>query len=71
MENLIAYKDKSEPTKMIVVADGDIIRNPVFRSSPLPLGTDKLIKDSYFGGNKEFILNAVNHLCDDCGLMIL
>ncbi len=72
-ENLIAYKDKSIPTKMIVVADGDIIKNPVVRSGgmprPLPLGSDEWLQDSYYGGNKEFILNAVNYLCDDEGIM--
>ncbi|GAB4290382.1 MAG: gliding motility-associated ABC transporter substrate-binding protein GldG [Marinilabiliales bacterium] len=72
--DLINYKEVSPPTKMIVVADGDIIKNPVRKVNgqlvPLPLGTDKWFpRDFYYGGNLDFILNAVNYLCDDEGIM--
>lgn len=63
--------EKSVPTRMIVVADGDIIRNEVRRTAngniPLPLGQDRYTKQLY--GNKDFILNAVNYLIDDINLM--
>lgn len=63
--------EKSVPTRMIVVADGDIIRNEVRRTAtgniPLPLGQDRYTKQTY--GNKDFILNAVNYLIDDINLM--
>ncbi len=63
--------EKSVSTKMIVVADGDIIRNEVRRTAtrdiPLPLGEDRYTKQIY--GNKDFILNAVNYLIDDINLM--
>ncbi len=66
-------KSKSIHTKMIVVADGDLIKNKVrFKTTNpkiLPLGYDELTKQSF--GNKDFILNAVNYLCDDDGWMDL
>jgi len=56
---------------MIVISDGDIIRNQVrFENGsfvPLPLGYDRHTGQTF--GNKDLILNAVNYLCDDKGLM--
>jgi hypothetical protein len=54
---------------MIVVADGDIIRNQidVKRHTPLPLGYDQYTTNTY--GNKEFIENAVSYLVDGEGLI--
>jgi len=67
------FQAKSLPTKMIVVADGDIIRNDVRIQDgqviPLELGRDRLTQELY--GNKDFIVNAVNYLIDDSGLMEL
>lgn len=65
----IKFKDKSPSTKMIVVADGDIIKNAVQHSTnrAYPLGYDIYSQQTY--GNKNFILNAVNYLCDDSGLL--
>lgn len=60
-------KTKSESTKMIVIADGDIIKNDVSRNGPLELGFDRGSGQLY--GNKEFLLNAVNYLLDDDGLI--
>jgi ABC-2 type transport system permease protein len=64
----------SKPTKMIVVADGDIIRNDVrFRNSAnpniIPLGYDEMTRQTF--GNKDFIVNAVQYLADDEGWMTL
>lgn len=56
---------------MIVVADGDIIKNQLQpgpqRPTPLPLGYDRYTGQQF--GNKDFILNAMNYLCDDSGLL--
>jgi ABC-2 type transport system permease protein len=54
---------------MIVIADGDVIRNDVQYSTrkPYPLGFDKYTNRTY--GNRNFILNCVNYLCDDSGLL--
>jgi len=65
----IKFKEKSPSTKMIVVSDGDIIKNVVQQSTgkAYPLGYDIYSKQTY--GNKNFILNSVNYLCDDSGLL--
>ncbi len=57
----------SKSTKMIVIADGDVIKNEVRRSGPLELGFDAWTGRMY--GNKEFLLNAINYLLDDNGLI--
>ncbi len=62
---------ESKPSKMIIVSDGDIISNEVARDGrPYPIGFDRYTQHT-FAGNKEFILNAVNYLCDDGGLMTI
>lgn len=71
-DSLIDFKEKSvKPTKMIVVSDGDIIKNYVHKASGkiAPLGYDKYTREQY--GNKNFLLNAINYLCDDSGLLEL
>ena len=69
----IDYKDLSEPTKMIVISDGDIIKNQLRKSGdkivPFPLGFDRH-SDMNFG-NSEFILNAINYLCEYSGVISL
>jgi gliding-associated putative ABC transporter substrate-binding component GldG len=53
---------------MIVVSDGDIIRNQLDKNfQPLELGYDKWTNKLY--GNKEFMMNCVNYLLDDNGLI--
>ncbi|TYA71605.1 gliding motility-associated ABC transporter substrate-binding protein GldG [Seonamhaeicola marinus] len=64
---LNGVKDQSPPTKMIVVADGDVIKNNVDRNGPTDLGFDRSSNQAV--GNKEFLLNAVNYLLDDNGLI--
>ena len=59
--------DKSTPTKMIVIADGDVIKNDVGRNGPLELGFDRFTGRTF--GNKEFLLNCVNYLLEDNGLI--
>ncbi|MDR0367624.1 MAG: gliding motility-associated ABC transporter substrate-binding protein GldG [Bacteroidales bacterium] len=59
---------KSVPTKMIFVSDGDMIKNQLGPNSvPFPLGFDKYTETAY--GNKNFLLNAVNYLCDDVDIL--
>lgn len=62
-------KDKSITTKMIVIADGDIIANEISNNLPLELGVNKWTNQRF--GNKEFLLNAVDYLLDDTGLINL
>lgn len=65
----IGFKTSSEPTSMIVVADGDIIRNQfhIPKGYPLPLGFDQYTQITY--GNKDFIENAISYLVDGEGLI--
>ena len=60
-------KEISKKTKMIVISDGDVIANEVSKGQPLGLGVNKWTNQHY--GNKEFLLNAVNYLLDDSGLI--
>ncbi|ETN96288.1 gliding motility-associated ABC transporter substrate-binding protein GldG [Zhouia amylolytica] len=60
-------KDQSTDTKMLVVADGDLIKNQTSNGRPLELGYDKWTNNFY--GNKEFLLNSVNYMLDDSGLI--
>lgn len=52
---------------MIVISDGEVIKNQFDRGRPLELGFDKWTNSFY--GNKEFLLNSVNYLLDDSGLI--
>lgn len=65
----IGFRETSKPTAMIVVADGDIIRNQfhVPQGYPLPLGFDQYTRQTF--GNKDFILNAISYLADESGLI--
>ncbi|MAM17640.1 MAG: gliding motility-associated ABC transporter substrate-binding protein GldG [Gramella sp.] len=60
-------KDQSSDTKMLVISDGDVIKNDLQRGRPVELGFDRFTGNSY--GNKEFLLNAVNYMLDDNGLI--
>ncbi len=57
-------------TKMIVISDGDIIKNDLRgqgeQTQVLPLGYDMASGQVIFG-NKDFLLNAVNYLADNDG----
>jgi gliding-associated putative ABC transporter substrate-binding component GldG len=54
--------------KMIVISDGDVIKNDLDKNlQPLELGFDKWTNKLY--GNKEFMMNCVNYLLDDSGLI--
>lgn len=68
-DSAIGFKPDGVESKMIVISDGDVIRNDIdYRSQKkLPLGYDKYTNQTY--GNKNFILNCVNYLCDDSGLI--
>ncbi len=63
------FKDKSSVTKMLVVADGDIaangfdIQNNVLR----PLGYNRFM--NYVFANKDFLLNAVEYMLDEQGVI--
>lgn len=60
-------KNNSEATAMLVISDGDIIKNKTNGNQPLELGFERYTGAAY--GNKEFLLNSVNYLLDDTGLI--
>ena len=63
----MGYRQESVPTKMIVISDGDLIKNRFNASdgSGYPLGYDHYTRTQY--ANKEFLLNAVDYLIGDEG----
>ncbi|WKW47600.1 gliding motility-associated ABC transporter substrate-binding protein GldG [Myroides sp. JBRI-B21084] len=64
------YLNEGKPTKMIVISDGDIVKNQLDQQyQPMELGYDKWTNTLY--GNKEFLINAVSYLLDDTGLINL
>ncbi len=64
---LSGFRKKGPSNKMLVVADGDIVKNQLRNGRPLELGYDKWTNSYY--GNKEFLINAFNYLLDDSGLI--
>lgn len=64
---------RSENTKMIVVSSSDIISNGIqgqgADSQLIPMGYDRVSQTQF--GNRDFIVNAVNWLTGDDGLMAL
>lgn len=65
----VAFKDRSVFTRQIFVSDGDILRNDVSKTQNkiFPLDLDRY--SGYTYGNKTFMMNALNFLCDDSGLL--
>lgn len=67
----IGFITRSEPTRMLVVSDGDMIRNQLHfqKGYPMPLGYDQYTGESF--GNKDFILNSLDYLLDESGLITI
>ena len=63
------FLDKGEPGKVIVIGDGDIIRNDFDPETgePLGLGVEPFTKTTY--ANEDFILNILDYMVDDSGLI--
>ncbi|WP_335964264.1 gliding motility-associated ABC transporter substrate-binding protein GldG [Galbibacter sp. PAP.153] len=57
----------AKENKIIVISDGDIANYNYVNKKPLINGVDKWTKQVY--GNKEFLLNSINYLLDDNGLI--
>lgn len=63
-----SYKTQENESKMIIVSDGDIIKNQLDKNfQPLELGYDKWTNNLF--DNKDFLMNSVNYLLDDTGLI--
>ncbi len=65
--NPLPHRDQSVPTRMLVVADGDIVRNELEQTSQgwrvLPLGYDRTTRQTF--GNRDFLLNALLYLTEE------
>lgn len=62
------YQKNGIENKMIVISDGDLMRNQLDKNSqPVELGYDQRSGDMY--DNKDFLMNCVNYLLDDNGLI--
>jgi len=59
--------EEGPENKMIVISDGDVIKNQLRNGRPLELGYDKWSNSFY--GNKEFLVNSTNYLLDNTGLI--
>jgi len=63
------FKENATSNKMIVIADGDIAKNQILKGKPTDLSRDKWTNEEF--GNKDFLLNSVDYLLDDTGLIEL
>ncbi|WP_144892038.1 gliding motility-associated ABC transporter substrate-binding protein GldG [Flavobacterium tiangeerense] len=62
------FLDQGNANKMIVIADGDLIKNQLDKNfQPVELGYDQRSGNLY--DNKDFLINCVNYLLDDNGLI--
>ncbi|MBT8234749.1 MAG: gliding motility-associated ABC transporter substrate-binding protein GldG [Bacteroidia bacterium] len=66
---LSGVTDTGPENAILVVADGDVIKNQLNEGRPLELGYDKWTNNFY--GNKTFLLNAINYMLDEKGLLTL
>ncbi|MDG1572758.1 gliding motility-associated ABC transporter substrate-binding protein GldG [Robiginitalea sp. M366] len=62
-----AFTEQGPENKMIVVADGDLASNAIREGRPLELGYDPWTNNFY--GNRDFLVNAMNYLLEDTGLI--
>lgn len=63
------FKEQSEPNKIIVIADADIIKNRVNPETKeyFAVGYDRFTRKQY--ANKEFLLNCMDYLLEESGLL--
>ena len=62
------FQATGKESKMIVISDGDLIKNQLDKNfQPIELGYDQRSGNLY--DNKDFLINCVNYLLDDTGLI--
>jgi len=65
----LEFKEQSVQTKMIVISDGDFIRNEIGpNNARYKLGQYRF-NPNYLYANKNFILNSIDYLTDNYGLV--
>ncbi len=72
-DETVDFMESSSFNRMLVVSDGDIIRNDVQQTAEgtriFELGYDRFTRRNY--ANKDFVVNAVNYLTDQQGIIQL
>lgn len=66
----VKFRSSSDPTRMLVISDGDVAANPVRNRASqewLPLGFNDFEKATY--ANRELMLNAIEYLIDPTGVI--
>jgi hypothetical protein len=65
----LEFRNQSEPTKMVVISDGDIARNKVGRDRKQfsPLGFNEF--DKYLFANKDLLVNTLEYLINEQGVI--
>lgn len=65
----VSYREESDYNKMVVISDGDVIRNDydAKRGQTTPLGYYKYTGETF--ANKDLIVNAIEWLNDDNGII--
>ncbi len=63
------FRESGEATKVIICADGDLVRNEINiqTDQPLDLGFDQFRQVTY--ANKDFVMNSLEYLLDDNGII--
>jgi ABC-2 type transport system permease protein len=63
-------KEKGDPAKIMIISDGDFVRNDysLENKNPLPMGKDAYTEKAY--ANEAFLYNALDYMLDDYGLML-
>ena len=66
-----SFEEQGTDSKVIVVADGDMIRNDfnIQSGEPLALGVDPYVRTTY--ANEEFLMRALSYLTDEEGLTLV
>ena len=66
----ITFQPKSLPTKQIIITDADFMKNRINSrtNAAEPIGYN-IWEQKVFDGNRDFILNAIEYLLDDSGVL--
>lgn len=65
----LGYKEVDQPSKIVVIGDGDFIRNDSTKKGEFfNLGYDRFMRTTF--ANKDFILNAISYLLDEKGVIL-
>lgn len=64
-----SFREQSEDTKLVVVADGDFVKNDVNPQTgqPMPLGYDPITERTF--ANQDLVINLLSYLTDEDGLI--